>query len=74
MTDASHECPMCTTWSSPPAISSYAFVRPPDPEHRRRLDDRQQQPFALLDVREMTHGGIHVRSRARMRDAFLECR
>ena len=47
-------------------------LRPPDPEHRRRLDDRQQQ--LLLDLREMTHRGIHVPSRAQIRDAFLGCR
>src|SRR4051794_19134638 len=42
------------------------FVRlcPADPEHRRCLDDRQQQSFALLDRAEMTHRGTYVHSRA----------
>ena len=46
-------------------------LRPPDPEHRRRLDDRQQQPLVPLDARDTTHRCIHVRSRAESRDAFL---
>ena len=49
-------------------------LRPADPEHRGRLDDRQQQSLALLDLRDMTHRAIHVRSRARKRDALLRSR
>ncbi len=45
---------MWTTWSSP-AGDQLVGLRAPDPEHRRRLGNLQQQPLALLDISSATH-------------------